>query len=211
MTLNIKLVESNSEIEKKINAAIAEELNALIKKNIKAAQQRIKSSVSGWVTSQPEIQSLLKEGVPNSLHAQFGLATGQGLLSSTNIVNAIVASIEVKVRQVDAKKLNTGIDFNIQPKNLRNLLGLPSGFTQSEDQTTLPWLSWLLLEGSSTIVYGYTYVPDFSGRSGGGTMEAGGAWRIPPEFAGTIDDNFVTRALSNRDKELEEILRGIFT
>ena len=210
MTLTIKLLESNSDIEKKIKTAIAEELNALIKKNFKTAQKRIESSVSGWVTSQPEVQSLLKEGVPNSLHAQFGLQAGQGLLSSIEIVNAIIASIEVRVRRVDAK-LNTGIDFNIQPENLRNLLGLPSGFTQTEDQDILPWLTWLLLEGSNTIVYGYTYVPDLSGRSGGGTMEAGGSWRIPPEFSGTIDDNFVTRALSNRDKELEGILRGIFT
>jgi hypothetical protein len=210
MTLTIKLLESNSDIEKKIKTAIAEELNALIKKNFKTAQKRIESSVSGWVTSQPEVQSLLKEGVPNSLHAQFGLQAGQGLLSSIEVVNAIIASIEVRVRRVDAK-LNTGIDFNIQPENLRNLLGLPSGFTQTEDQDILPWLTWLLLEGSNTIVYGYTYVPDLSGRSGGGTMEAGGSWRIPPEFSGTIDDNFVTRALSNRDKELEGILRGIFT
>jgi hypothetical protein len=210
MTLTIKLLESNSDIEKKIKTAIAEELNALIKKNFKTAQKRIESSVSGWVTSQPEVQSLLREGVPNSLHAQFGLQAGQGLLSSIEVVNAIIASIEVRVRRVDAK-LNTGIDFNIQPENLRNLLGLPSGFTQTEDQDILPWLTWLLLEGSNTIVYGYTYVPDLSGRSGGGTMEAGGSWRIPPEFSGTIDDNFVTRALSNRDKELEGILRGIFT
>lgn len=210
MTLTIKLLESNSDIEKKIKTAIAEELNVLIKKNFKTAQKRIESSVSGWVTSQPEVQSLLREGVPNSLHAQFGLQAGQGLLSSIEIVNAIIASIEVRVKQVDAK-LNTGIDFNIQPENLRNLLGLPSGFTQTEDQDILPWLTWLLLEGSNTIVYGYTYVPDLSGRSGGGTMEAGGSWRIPPEFSGTIDDNFVTRALSNRDKELEGILRGIFT
>lgn len=210
MTLTIKLLESNSDIEKKIKTAIAEELNALIKKNFKTAQKRIESSVSGWVTSQPEVQSLLREGVPNSLHAQFGLQAGQGLLSSIEVVNAIIASIEVRVRRADAK-LNTGIDFNIQPENLRNLLGLPSGFTQTEDQDILPWLTWLLLEGSNTIVYGYTYVPDLSGRSGGGTMEAGGSWRIPPEFSGTIDDNFVTRALSNRDKELEGILRGIFT
>ena len=210
MTLTIKLLESNSDIEKKIKTAIAEELNALIKKNFKTAQKRIESSVSGWVTSQPEVQSLLKEGVPNSLHAQFGLQAGQGALSSIEVVNAIIASIEVRVRRVDAK-LNTGIDFNIQPENLRNLLGLPSGFTQTEDQDILPWLTWLLLEGSNTIVYGYTYVPDLSGRSGGGTMEAGGSWRIPPEFSGTIDDNFVTRALSNRGKELEGILRGIFT
>ena len=210
MTLTIKLLESNSDIEKKIKTAIAEELNALIKKNFKTAQKRIESSVSGWVTSQPEVQSLLREGVPNSLHAQFGLQAGQGALSSIEVVNAIIASIEVRVRRVDAK-LNTGIDFNIQPENLRNLLGLPSGFTQTEDQDILPWLTWLLLEGSNTIVYGYTYVPDLSGRSGGGTMEAGGSWRIPPEFSGTIDDNFVTRALSNRDKELEGILRGIFT
>jgi hypothetical protein len=208
MTIRLELLESNFEIEKKINESIAKELNILLNKNYKKVQSQIQFALNDWIRSQPEIKSLLQEGVPNSLHAQLGLISGQGLLSASDIVNAVVSSLEVELIQFN-NKLQGGVNFYVQKDDFKNLLGLSSGFSPSEN-LPLHWLKWLLFDGSSTVVYGYTYVPDFSGRSGGGIMRSGGAWRIPIEFAGTQDDNFITRALVNRNNELDGFLRGIF-
>ena len=61
----------------------------------------------------------------------------------------------------------------------------------------MPWLDWLITEGDKPIVKGYKYVNDVIGRSGQGIMKQqnGESWRVPPEFAGDINDNFITRAL----------------
>lgn len=208
MSFQITLLDSDGEIQNKIYQAVREELNRLLKKNINKAEARIKQSVDKWIRMQPEVQSILDDGVQNSLHAQFGLLGVQGVLAANDIVASVIASINVKIKYVN-NNLAGGVDFEIQPEALNNLLGLSSGFVASESDV-LHWLNWLLLEGSNTIVYGYNYTPDSSGRSGGGFMVSGGVWRIPPQFAGTLNDNFITRALSNRDKELEQILRDVF-
>lgn len=208
MSLKITLKDSDNEIERKINQAIAEEMNSRIRKRSSKAEQRIRQLLPGWLNSQPEVQSLQDEGTPNSLNAQLGLTRGQGALAVNDLIAAISSAIKVQVKQLNPRNLQGGVEFSIQPESLRNLLGLPSGFVVSESGP-LHWLSWLLIEGTSTIVYGYSYVPDFSGRSGGGSMTKGGAWRIPPQFAGTLGDNFVTRALANHDKELTAILQDI--
>lgn len=208
MSLRLTLIDTDREIERKINASIAEEMNARVKKNTVRVKKQILQAIPDWIRHQPEIQSLDKEGTPGSLNAQFGLLPGQGDLATSQIINAVMSSLEVRVKQID-KNLRGGIEFSIQPEDMRNLLGLPSGTTITGD-TILPWLEWLLIAGTQTIVFGFNYSPDFSGRSGGGTMEAGGVWRIPPEYAGALRDNFITRALFARDRELKTILQGIF-
>jgi hypothetical protein len=208
MSLNIKLVDSDVQIEKKINLAIAGELNALIKKKSARVERQLGFAIHGWIMKQPEISSLEREGVPNTLNSQFGLNPGEATVSVAEIVNAVVASIEVEIRPID-DRLKGGVDFLVQPASLRNLLNLPSGFVVALSGP-LHWLSWLLTEGTSTIVYGFSYTPSLSGRSGGGTMSSGGVWRIPPQYSGVHSDNFITRALSGNDSELSSILGDIF-
>ena len=41
----------------------------------------------------------------------------------------------------------------------------------------------------------YQYNPQTGlGRSGLGNMKPGGAFRVPPQFSGTVENNFITRA-----------------
>jgi hypothetical protein len=41
-------------------------------------------------------------------------------------------------------------------------------------------------------------------------MTKGAAFRVSPSFSGTVDDNFITRAFSGKEKEVSSILMGIF-
>ena len=81
---------------------------------------------------------------------------------------------------------------------------------RTEKGADLHWLDWLLTLGDKTIVIGYEYKPGTGGRSGGGTMTKGTAFRVSPSYSGTIEDNFITRAFSNKEKEVSSILMGIF-
>ena len=71
----------------------------------------------------------------------------------------------------------------------------------------------MLTQGNATIITGYEYNAGTGlGRSGGGNMKSGGAWRVPPEYAGTLDDNFVTRALRGpmQAKDIARIFQSLF-
>jgi hypothetical protein len=60
------------------------------------------------------------------------------------------------------------------------------------------------------LVVNYHYTPEAGfGRSKLGTMDKGGAWRVPPEFAGTLEDNFVTRAFLGKEKDLNSLFSRI--
>jgi hypothetical protein len=208
MSVYLKLTESDSQIERKINAAIAIELNKMVQRNSSRVEKQLIAAVTRWITYQPEMIELLNPPTPGSLNAQLGISDLQALISTKDIVNAVVGTIEIKISPI-SNRLKGGIEVRIQPVRMRELLGLPSGFTLTLGGP-LHWLSWLLTEGTNTIIYGYSYVPDLSGRSGGGSMKLGGMWRIPPEYSGTLSDNFITRALLGNDKELSSILQETF-
>ena len=203
----LRLVDSNAKIEKDINNAISIELNKRLKKNRRRVEKKVKIAVASWINQAPEMQSLREEGVFYSLNAQLGFPLGFSDKAVSAIVDAVVGSVGVNVNGF-FKSLQGGITFTIQPENFANLLGL-SEANLAVVGGQLPWLEWLLLQGGKTIITGYEYEPSKDGRSGGGVMVLGGAWRIPPQFAGTQDDNFITRALSGREKELSVIMQGL--
>ena len=79
-----------------------------------------------------------------------------------------------------------------------------------KDKTTvnLDWLNWILTRGDEIIVSKFRFEPESGrGRTGRGRMKKGGSWRVSPQYAGTEDDNFITRALS--DKALQAKMASI--
>lgn len=207
--VTLRIIESNTELSRRINQAIARELNSKIKSNKNKVVNRIKRAIPLWLESRPEIAELRSNQTPGSLNAQIGFPRGTADYAVDEIIDGIVQSIQVDVKDV-TNSLKGGIEFAIQPASFTNLLSLPSSTFTTETGTTLEWLNWLLKLGTRTIVFGYSYTPDLGGRSGGGVMEGGGLWRINPVFAGTAEDNFITRAFENREKELANILRELF-
>ena len=93
---------------KKINKAIISSLNEIVSKRRNAASYRLRNSINGWIRSSPEIESLLSDGFPNSLSAQFGLRQGSAEQAVEDIVNAIVSSIQIDFKKID-KNFTGGI------------------------------------------------------------------------------------------------------
>jgi hypothetical protein len=201
--ITLKLTESIPEISKSINKAIAEELNDKIQNKKNDIVRQVKQFVNTLIETQPEIQSL-KDG---ALKGAFGIIDSDSAVA--NIIQALINSIEINVKRFN-NDLTGGLTVNIQPSSFRNLLGLPQGFTVYSGGV-LHWLDWLLLRGDTIIIVDYQYNPKTGlGRSGLGNMVEGGSFRVPPQFAGSDDDNFITRALlsGTAESEIIKILEG---
>jgi len=212
MAFVTKIKEGVSTFKRLVNEAIANEMNRRIKKRRRKAEQTIKSLIPHWIQEQPEIQSILDQGTPGSLNAAFGLPPGVPEVSVSAIIETLTSSVNVLFKKVD-RNLNGGIEFSMDPKLLVSLLRLEEGFVTTEKGQQLHWLGWLLTKGDELIISGYRYKPsDEQGRSGGGTMSKGGTFsifRVNPEFSGSIENNFITRAFENRDRELSSILSDL--
>lgn len=207
--ITLKLLDSVAEIEKKVNAAIADLANTKIGNSRTEILQKCQSLISGWILSQPEIISL-NSSSPDSLAGQFGLLPGQAASATNSIVNAVKDSITVKIAQFN-NKLQGGITVEFQPSNFLNILSIPQGHTPISGGD-LHWMDWLLKRGDSIIIVNYQYDPKSGvGRSGLGHMIGGGAFRVPPQFSGTDTNNFITRALIGQAQEsaIASIFRNV--
>jgi len=202
----LKIIDSPAVIGERINEAISQHLNGVINKSKSLLSKKLRSLVGDWITEQPEIISL----AGSDLAAHFGLPAG----SAGSVIDSIVTSIQnstvVEITRVD-RHLKGGIALHFQPDNFAKLLSLEAGHVRIEESGDLHWLKWLLESGNKIIVvnYHFTAAPD-KGRSRGGVMTKGGSWRVPPQYAGTLGDNFVTRAFSGREDDIAKLVNDIF-
>lgn len=209
MTLKIKLITPPKKIKEMIADQTTEYLNKKITKNYRRVVNSLQQKIPFWIRSQPEIQSLLSEGIPGSLNALFGLYNGDAGRAVADIINAIKQSTTIRIDKIN-RKYQGNVEFSFQPSDFANILSLSSGRVSTEKGANLHWLDWLLTMGDTVIIVGYQYKPRNSGRSGGGIMLEGGFFRVPPQFSGTLENNFIVRALSGREREIEPIMARLF-
>jgi hypothetical protein len=193
MSISLRLNESVATIQKKILKAIVDEANANFLRSATKAMDPIKVIVRSAMEAAPEISSL--NG--GTLRADFGIPIGKDV--TTPIVEAIVGSINLSTQKfsVSGASISGGVTIGIQPTSFVNLLGI--GSTETENTGDIPWLQWLLTAGDSIIIadFGVDYGP--YGRSGMARMTVSNRpYKVDSAFAGSPEDNFITRALSKR-------------
>lgn len=204
--MKIKLLDSVSDIEAKVNKALSEEINKVISSKKNILLNKCKMLVSSWISSQPEMISIQN----GELAGNFGIYPGQGMNALGSIVSAVENSVSVEFKRF-TPKLVGGLEVNFQPSNFLGLINLPQGIVNYENGS-LKWLDWLLTQGDKIIVANYQYNPKTGiGRSGLGNMIPGGSFRVPPQYSGTTDNNFITRALvgPSQEKQIMAIFKEV--
>lgn len=205
----LKIMDSVPVIQDRINSAIADHINSVLRKRQSALLSKVKKAAGDWVRGQPEIQSLEADGA-GDLADQFGLPAGTAGEAVDAIVTSVQNATEIEITRVD-RKLNGGLQLHFQPTHFADLLGLSLGHVKLDESGDLHWLKWLLESGHKIIVVDYHFTAGSGkGRSKGGIMTRGGAWRVPPQYAGTLDDNFITRAFGGREEDITNLINDIF-
>ena len=206
--MRIKLLDSTTVVQGRVNIALAQMCNDVLKKNRYKIINTCRRLAIDWISGCPEIQSLSS----GELSGMFGLYEGSEIIAVDAIVSAIAQSVHVDLVLVNNSFTRGGLSINFQPSTFTNLLSLPEGHVVYEGGD-LHWLSWLLQAGDSMIVANYQYSPSAGfGRSNKGTMGPGGSFRVPPEYSGTTDHNFIHRALvgESQVKVINDVLKSIF-
>jgi len=194
--------ESNTQIVKQIQTALAKEINGRIKKALPTVKQRITPIITLALASSPEINSL-KNGI---LRLEFGLEDDP----SSQLVNAIMQTLSIRPAFAQ-KNRGGGIIIELQPSGYANLL-TQSWAQQEINDGTLPWLQWLLTAGDSIIIadFGVEFGTFPQTRTGGAKMTSSLApYKVNSAFSGTPTDNFITRAISRVRPEIEAVLRRV--
>lgn len=199
----IVLKESDALIQKKINEALAKEVNKSLAFTARVLKSRIDPLIKASLLSSPEINSL-KGGI---LKAEFGLTQDP----SSALVNAIVDSLRVDFVKVN-KNFNGGITIVMQPSDFTNLFTLPIAEQPIEDGGSLPWLQWLLTLGDSIIItdFGVEFGNLPGSRTGLAVMrKAQAPYKVNSAFSGTPDDNFITRSVERVRSQIIRTIEGV--
>ena len=202
----IFIVETNAQIESKILRALKPELNKYLEKAFNKAKSKIVNAVVKAIKSTPEYQSLLS----GDLKYEFGLPDSDSRIENIlNFWKNITA--DFKKVSINSNKLSGGFTISMIDSDYSDVINSAAAVFTTEKGTDLNWLELLLLFGNKTIIR--DYVVEFGdnprSRTGRAVMKGvkSGKWGVPPEFAGTKNNNWITRAIESADSEINSILK----
>lgn len=188
---SLKLLESSAQIGKEILKSLLKEVNNYYKKRTSKIRESVSLVVYESVYNSPEMQSV-RGGV---LRLDFGLTFDP----TTEIARAVAESvfIDFKDFKLISNDISSGVLVNIQPQDYLNVLNVAGSVVVTEKGASLPWLEWLTLYGNQIIIadFGVEYKSG-AGRTGGAHMIVSTRpFKVNSSFAGTAEDNFITRAI----------------
>ena len=202
----MKLLESNSEIISKILQEFARQLNPILGKAAVNATKKFKILVGQALRQQPEYSSLMT----GELRLEFGIPDASSVESIIDKLSETVSITNTNVI-VKGSSLNGGFKLTALEKSTANGTIDDSDANVSDSKGySLPWLKWLLYEGNNTIVKNYEVKigPNSNSRTGMAIMvKSVGDWRVPPSFAGTINNNWITRAIDSVANSVPKLLQ----
>jgi hypothetical protein len=204
LKFSMKLLEDDATIGNRIATTLLPQVKNYFQNAIVGLDEKISNIIIDSIVSQPEYNSLLS----GSLQYEFGIPDPSSRLSE--ILDTIKQNKIVQIKQpsISGSKINASIKIQMIQKNFNDLISLGSSKVTTEKGTDLNWLKWLLLEGDTIIIGDYHVVlgPNPRSRTGMAVMTRGGSWRVPPEYAGNIKNNWITRAIDAVSSEIDKII-----
>ena len=206
MKISLRLLESDKDISNTILDAIISYMKPKIPTIVSNIKSKLPNIIKSFIVNEPEYQSL-KSG---KLRYEFGIP-------DVSVVDTIVdfwSNNFTVVSKHIAKKNNQifySLSISMIRQNFNDVLSLSDSIVYDNvSGITLPWLEWLLLDGGKIIVKNYEVKMGSNPRSRTGMavmIESKKNWRVPPEFAGTISNNWITRAIDNINNEITNVIR----
>lgn len=206
MLFKLNLLESNNQISQNILKALLPDVIDYLKDVTTYLKTNIPPVIQNAIINSPEYQSILN----GQLQYEFGIPDpGQKL---SGLLNLWINNVEVVYNQpiISGNKIKGSFSVNMIKIDFSDVLY--SEYAVVIDNLrgyTLPWLEWLLLEGNKTIIQNYNIIigPSRYSRTGMAIMkESSSSWKVPSQFAGTISDNWITRAIDKSDSEIQNVI-----
>lgn len=203
--VTVTLVDSDAKIGNNILKALKPQVENYFRNAFNSIKNQLPQIVIKAIRSAPEYDSLIS----GELKAEFGLP------DSDSRVSAIIdkwnkLEFSYKRVKISGQSLVGSFSLNMIREDYTDVLSMEAASFVTEKGSQLNWLEWLLLYGSQTIIKDYDVVlgADPRSRTGMAIMKGvkSGKWGVPPQFAGTQNDNWITRAIDSADQQILDLL-----
>ena len=199
-----------------VAAALVRETKEKLNRTIDQLRIRIRPDLVNYV------EKKLKEYPSNTyyslnfgeLQRDFGFSPGENV--AEQVVKTISSSIQLSKLGPTSVSLG-GFRLEILKEGIQSLLSKNFAAYDSNGNT-VDWLRWLLTAGDTIVVADYQVMKDkgtplSSSRSGYALMispKMSQGFRVDPNHSGTIDDNWITRALFSAQQDIvDKLLIGL--
>lgn len=200
-SFDVKFSEKN--FDRSFKAAVQREINSALVNAQSDVLEYIKKAVRRTLESSPEYYSLIE----GDLAFQFGFNKGSEKSYVDPVIDYIVNSITVDVNKF-VYDIGGGYSINLCVLSIDELSQIGKAtYISKPSNEPVEWLNWLLTQGNKIIIQGYFInIGKFSSKNSRSTKaimvkSSGRSWglntqsKVPSELAGTIDNNWVTRAI----------------
>ena len=195
----------------KLKNKIYENVRGSYRKSYPAIKREIKNFIAAELTDafnkSPTVQSIQS----GKLRSELGLTTPVEAIAA--IIKKLIDGIVIQVNTTPDKLIQINVEVGRQDfLDVLSIGAAEQDWTSADGNVTLgpplPWLEWLLIEGDNDIIKDYRVSKTKDGRSGlpGVMVEANKSWRVPREFSGVENSNFLTDIFDQVAKKVEKKL-----
>lgn len=197
ISINLNMQASASKIEGQILIACQKKLNTALRLAAPAIRRRVGEVCEELIKRTPEYISLIH----GELMGEFGIPDAESRLDvilSTITRGVRVTPIPIKIVR---NQFEGGMLIKMIRSDFEDILSLGgSSYISQPSSEEVPWLGWLIGAGDDIVVFSHKIIKDLDSnqklrsRTGQALMVPGSGWRVPPEYSGTFENNFITRA-----------------
>ncbi|NBU33424.1 hypothetical protein EB118_15300 [bacterium] len=207
MKLSLKILENNSQIEKSICVALLPQVTTYFNNVVQFIKLKLPILLKSIIIESPEYLALTK----GNLRLELGIPDAE--MRIDDIIDTWLQNmvIQYKPPQIQNNKIKTSLSIEMIKSDFSDVISLSSAEIQDNiSGSIVPWLRWLLLEGTATLVKNYevTFGPNSRSRTGFAVMtEAKNQdWGVPAEYAGTSSDNWITRTIERSKQDINKLI-----
>lgn len=215
---------------KELEKGLKEELRKITSKYISDLIKRIRPSIVSiidyYIKTAPEAESLTD--LRGRLRLDLGVENPESIIPV--IAGYITSKINFVKKDATANSLGGMALYLLRREGIQGVADHPLGSYESK-AGTIPWLRWLLLEGSGILIQNYEvrYYNSIQKNSrsrfalmvqpttiaarvkyskfyDGGYFKGVDGFNISPEFSGTEEDNWITRSFDRAIPQINEII-----
>lgn len=193
-----------------IYSAASLESHRLITANRNIIESNVRRKVSSLIytslSNSQTVQSLLS----GTLRDDFGLFGNTVQVTLNNIIAYISNNIHLNISPAKRDRSLFTISLELlKSSDMENIISLPMGAFPSK-RGEVHWLEWLVTKGTQVVLGDYFIYPYAKGktRSGGTKVmqklvsSSGKPFRVDPQYAGTLNDNFIRTAVFDVEDEI---------
>ena len=199
------------ETESQISKLILDEIRKVVDEVLLKSTSSIVSMVRDIFTDaiiNSETWTSLRNG---RLRAEFGLPEDvEDRLKDILEIWLRAIKIDYKQTVIRHDRLTGGITLTLLDTTWNDVLSSQASVIFTKVGQALPWLEWLLVMGDKVIIKDYKVITKMTPASRSGmaimTKTYTGRWRVPPEFSGSINNNFVTKIMDDIADKINNII-----